>query len=228
MQFAQQDQGDNLFADPDADANGLTPVIDLKAGDKYGNIDVSMQKVVGSDELAVTYANIGYGTIRGRLSPDSNGDSTESNGAGAWDDGIVGQTVQLLDLNGNVVDETTTGDKGWYQFDAEPSSYASSRFAVHDGYKFGEQDKGHLQRRFRCECHRHDRRHPPESLARDTAILTQVSPRMPRRPMRIMRPRPRLRPRGRPRKASATQDRGDRRGSDRPQAGQGTDRQRRF
>ncbi len=139
-QYAETDIGANAAADSDAGADGRTAIIDLQAGQIYANIDASLQKIADSDEL--TYTNTSSkGCIRGRLSLDANGDNTESNGSGGSDAGITGQTVQLLDIHGNVVATTTTGTNGTYRFDVWPGDYVV-KFSGLDGYEFSEFDRG--------------------------------------------------------------------------------------
>ncbi|RKT27710.1 Ca2+-binding RTX toxin-like protein [Roseovarius halotolerans] len=54
--------------------------------------------------------------IWGRMFHDTDGDSTENNGAGGYEPDIAGQVVTLLDSHGNVKATTTTDANGEYQF----------------------------------------------------------------------------------------------------------------
>ncbi len=56
------------------------------------------------------------GHISGRLTWDADCNNNEFNDeTGAWDTGIEGQTIELLDAHGNVVATTTTGSDGSYR-----------------------------------------------------------------------------------------------------------------
>ena len=58
------------------------------------------------------------GWIKGRLTIDADANDNEWNDStGSWDAGVAGQVVQLLDLDGNVVAESTTDSDGNYMFD---------------------------------------------------------------------------------------------------------------
>lgn len=83
------------------------------------------------------------GNIYGRLTIDDDGDNTEANteGNGDWDEGVEGQTVQLVDLDGNVVAETTTDANGAYSFMVAPGDY-KVKFPALDGYEFAEKGVG--------------------------------------------------------------------------------------
>lgn len=82
------------------------------------------------------------GWIKGRLTLDADCNDNEWNeDTGQWDEGVEGQTVQLLDLDGNVVAESVTDSYGNYMFDVAPGEYRV-KFPVIDGFKFSEQDSG--------------------------------------------------------------------------------------
>lgn len=138
--FAEFDRGDNAAADSDAFATGLTDVIRVGAGSEYTNIDASVQQVAANNELTSTNGGA-QGSIGGRLTWDSNGDDTEANGYGGWDIGLAGRTVQLLDIFGNVVAETTTGSRGDYRFDVDPGQYIV-KFPLISGFEFSRKDVG--------------------------------------------------------------------------------------
>ena len=82
------------------------------------------------------------GCIYGRLTLDADCNNNEWNEeTGAWDAGIEGQTVQLLDLDGNVVAETTTDGYGNYSFMIEPGQY-QVKFPSLDGHEYAEKGVG--------------------------------------------------------------------------------------
>ncbi len=93
--------------DSDADqATGITPVYTLANGDNVRNVDGGFYKLA---------------TIGDRVWEDMNGDGLQNDGA----TGIVGATVQLLNSSGSVIQTTTTGTDGFYQFTGLiPGDYA--------------------------------------------------------------------------------------------------------
>jgi fimbrial isopeptide formation D2 family protein/uncharacterized repeat protein (TIGR01451 family) len=85
-------------SDSDADQNtGVTPVYTLANGDNVRNVDGGFYKLA---------------TIGDRVWEDTNGDGLQNDGA----TGIVGATVNLLNGSGAVINTTTTGADGFYQF----------------------------------------------------------------------------------------------------------------
>jgi len=82
-----------------------------------------------------------YAWIKGYLSFDVDGDNTELNTAGHYDQGVAGRTVTLLDAWGNVVATTTTNQYGGYQFDVHAGTY-SVKFPSIDGYQYALKDQG--------------------------------------------------------------------------------------
>ncbi len=139
-QYAEKGVGSDATTDSDVFASGLTDVLHVRAGGSYQHIDASLQSTPYSDELNYTNDS-SKGCIRGRLTFDVNGDDTESNGNGGWEAGVAGHRVQLLDVNGNVVAETLTGDGGQYRFDVWPGDYVV-KFASLAGHEFAEFDRG--------------------------------------------------------------------------------------
>jgi protocatechuate 3,4-dioxygenase beta subunit/uncharacterized protein YuzE len=95
-------------ADTDSDASptGVTGPITVAAGDAIRNVDAGITLLLGS--------------VSGRIYEDVD------EGYG-YDDGeapFAGLTIQLIDKDGNVVAETTTGADGTYRFDdVEPGDY---------------------------------------------------------------------------------------------------------
>src|SRR6056297_3351245 len=66
--------------------------------------------------------------ILGRVYHDTNADNTEINGAGAFEPGIAGQLITLLDAHGNVKATTTTDAFGNYEFTGLSSGTYSIQF----------------------------------------------------------------------------------------------------
>ena len=67
----------------------------------------------------------------------------DANGNGIQDDGeagIAGVTVQLKDVNGNVIESTTTDDNGNYLFDCLEAGEYSVAVVTPDGYKITAKD----------------------------------------------------------------------------------------
>jgi large repetitive protein len=64
----------------------------------------------------MTLSLLGKGTISGRMFADTNGDNTELNGTGGFEQGLAGQTVTLLIKPGTVVATTVTDAHGNYTF----------------------------------------------------------------------------------------------------------------
>ncbi|MCB1925805.1 MAG: carboxypeptidase regulatory-like domain-containing protein, partial [Gammaproteobacteria bacterium] len=82
------------------------------------------------------------GTITGRLTYDADCNDNEWNDdKGQWDAGVAGQTVQLLDLNGNVVATSVTDGYGNYSFTVAAGDYRV-KFPEIEGYKFSAKDSG--------------------------------------------------------------------------------------
>lgn len=109
--YAAMDQGSVAHADSDAGADGTTDVISVSAGQVFDNIDASIQ-------------TLPVGWIKGRLTFDADGNNEEWAGnAGALDAGVAGRVVQLVDLDGNVIQSKTTDSAGNYWFEAGAGEY---------------------------------------------------------------------------------------------------------
>lgn len=123
--FAAMDQGSSN-GDSDAGADGQTHAISLGAGELFGNIDASVQKLAS-------------GWITGRLTYDADGNNEEWAGtSGALDSGFSGRTVQLVDTAGNIVASTLTDASGNYWFEAGAGDYRV-QFAESSGMGFVAQ-----------------------------------------------------------------------------------------
>jgi len=109
--------------------NGNTGTISLAAGEDKRNVDGGIE-------------DPGTAQLSGRLTLDDDKDDTEFNtvGADAFDEGLVGKTVELLDENGAVVATTTTGNDGEYSFTGLAAGTYSVRFP--DVMDFVFADKG--------------------------------------------------------------------------------------
>lgn len=82
------------------------------------------------------------GTIRGRLTFDADCNDNEWNDfTGKWDAGVEGQVVQLVDLDGAVVAESTTTANGSYSFSVDPGEYRV-KFPELENFEFSQQDSG--------------------------------------------------------------------------------------
>lgn len=111
----------------DADANGLTGFFNLTKGAHIQDIDAGI------------YCPPSPGWISGRLTYDADGNNSEWNDqTNSWDQGVAGRTVNLLDINGNVVATTTTSSNGSYTFDVAPGDYRV-QFTKPDGYTYSEK-----------------------------------------------------------------------------------------
>ncbi|WP_137179461.1 SdrD B-like domain-containing protein [Roseomonas sp. AR75] len=112
-------QGGNDAADSDA-VGGVTQEITLTAGQFNGTLDAGFFK-------PVVIGNAGLGDY---VWEDKNRDGIQ----GDDEQAIAGVTVQLLDTDGNQIDETTTDGTGYYQFiGLVPGDY-SVRFLTPSGY----------------------------------------------------------------------------------------------
>lgn len=126
-EFSKQNTNVAEHMDSDADANGLTDVITVTAGSTECNVDAGLKPLL-------------TGCVTGRLSLDADGNNNEWNSQDwGWDAGIEDQTVQLIDLNGNVVATTTTDGCGEYSFEAPAGQYRV-KFPKLDGHEFSEQN----------------------------------------------------------------------------------------
>ncbi|MEO1338092.1 MAG: SdrD B-like domain-containing protein, partial [Myxococcota bacterium] len=82
------------------------------------------------------------GWVKGRLTHDADCNDNEWNDqTGQWDEGIEGATVELLDLQGNVVATSVTDGYGNYQFDVPPGDYRV-KFPLLEGKEFSAKDSG--------------------------------------------------------------------------------------
>ena len=100
--------------------------------DPDGTKDNASGKIsIGADNPTQTGVNFGYNpnnTIKGSVYRDDNRSSSRDGG----EEGYQGQTVQLLDQDGNVVATTTTGADGSYSFEHLPDGTYSVK-VVKDG-----------------------------------------------------------------------------------------------
>ena len=112
--------------------------VELKAWKNCGEY-VRIDKVAFTQEKDV----IETGNVCGRLTFDEDCNNNEWNEqTGTWDVGIGGQTIQLIDANGNVYAETTTRDDGFYVFNDVLVGDYQVKFPALDGYRFSEKDSG--------------------------------------------------------------------------------------
>ncbi|MGC9419667.1 MAG: SdrD B-like domain-containing protein [Rhodovulum sp.] len=83
------------------------------------------------------------GSVGRRLFTDADGDNTEWNSdTHAWEAGVDGATVELIDADGNVVATTTTDHYGTYKFEnVVPGDY-TIKFTNPDGTEFVQKDVG--------------------------------------------------------------------------------------
>ncbi|WP_342076141.1 SdrD B-like domain-containing protein [Yoonia sp. SS1-5] len=126
--FTAQDVGDDDAIDSDANASGYVPLFHLGEGEHKTDVDAG-----------VVPAN---GWIKGRLFDDADCDDTELDSVnGGYNEGVAGATIQLVDLDGNIVATTTTDAHGAYMFDVPPGSY-QVQFPDVDGTSFVAQNVG--------------------------------------------------------------------------------------
>jgi protocatechuate 3,4-dioxygenase beta subunit len=134
VDYADQNVGAEE-TDSDVNADGLTDVITLGAGQTIDNVDASLQPEPAPN-----------GVISGRVTHDDDLDQTEVNtvdddNAAPLDTGLSGLTVTLLDTDGTVVASTVTDDTGAYSFDVPAGDYRVL-FPDVDGQDFAEQNLG--------------------------------------------------------------------------------------
>ncbi len=109
LDFAGQDAGGDDAVDSDVDATGTTGLISVMAGETTADVDAGL-------------VDPGTASLGGRLFIDSD-DDDQDNGDGN-ETGIAGQTVTLLDADGNVVATQETGPDGSYLFtDLDAGTY---------------------------------------------------------------------------------------------------------
>ena len=130
--FTEQDVGNDDRIDSDVNAEGLTDLIYVGAGQAVRDVDAAIVESPG--------------WITGRLTIDDDRDDTEVNTVlddttDALDTGVAGEPVRLLDLDGNVVAETSTDHAGNYQFDVAPGDYRV-QFPNGDNQQFADQNVG--------------------------------------------------------------------------------------
>ncbi|MDO5612969.1 MAG: SdrD B-like domain-containing protein [Paracoccus sp. (in: a-proteobacteria)] len=98
--LTQQNVGNDDTIDSDANVStGRTGAYAVVAGETTSDVDAGLK-------------DPGTASLEGRAFLDQNKDGLDNN-----EPGIPGQTVQLLDANGNVVAVTVTGADGSYKFD---------------------------------------------------------------------------------------------------------------
>ena len=126
-EFVQKDVGSDA-TDSDVNSGGYTDWIWLSAGEDKTDVDAGLEEQPG--------------WISGRYTVDADANDNEFNEqTGTWDEGIEGATIELLDLNGNVVATTTTDSDGGYSFDVAPGQY-QVRFPGQEGFEFSAQNSG--------------------------------------------------------------------------------------
>ena len=125
--FVQKDVGSDA-TDSDVNSDGYTSWTWLNAGENKVDVDAGVKEAPA--------------VINGRFTYDADSNDNEWNDeTGSWDAGVEGQTVQLLDLNGNVVAETVTDAYGNYSFTVAAGDY-QVKFPSLDGYEFSAKDSG--------------------------------------------------------------------------------------
>ncbi|MDO5631676.1 MAG: SdrD B-like domain-containing protein [Paracoccus sp. (in: a-proteobacteria)] len=124
--LTHQNVGDDDTIDSDANVvTGRTDAYAVVAGETTSNVDAGLK-------------DPGTASLEGRAFLDSNKDGLDNN-----EPGIPGQTVQLLDANGNVVAVTTTGADGSYKFDGLDAGTYTVVFPTDaDGRVLTAQDVG--------------------------------------------------------------------------------------
>lgn len=110
--------------DSDVDSNGMSGVISVAAGGSY-DVDLG---VCDKPEP---------GALSGRYFCDVDDDDLDD--GQAFDPGIAGVLVTLLDAAGNVVATTSTGPEGQYLFTDLPAGTYSVEFTDPDGVLVGKQ-----------------------------------------------------------------------------------------
>lgn len=120
--FTLQDDGGDDAVDSDTSASGYTNNITLISGQVDTTWDAGMYRTA---------------TINDRVWEDMNAD-------GLWnvgEPGVAGVTVNLFDLNDNLVATAATGADGLYSFDVTPGAYYL-QFVAPQGYIITQQDVG--------------------------------------------------------------------------------------
>ena len=132
--LVDKDQGDYRYDSDASQSSGKTNWIRVDKGEKVDNIDAGYDDEGSYDP--------GDASITGRMFFDTNKDDTE-NADNGLEPGIGGQTVELLDKDGNVVATTTTDDNGVYKFDGLTGGEYSVRFPTKvDDQGLVEKDVG--------------------------------------------------------------------------------------
>lgn len=130
-EFTFQNVGDDDTIDSDVDANGVSDVVSVAAGETTSDVDAGLKPAV---EL---------GSIAGRYFCDENKDGAETDGAGNFEAGVAGATVWLL-LGGNVIASTTTDDDGNYIFEGLEAGNYSVRFEDPDDVSAATEGKAFI------------------------------------------------------------------------------------
>src|SRR5262249_16018716 len=123
-QFAPFQQGADRTVDSDADANGLSPLVQVQAGKANRDIDAGMIKL---------------GSVGDFVWRDLNGNGIQD----PDEPGVPGIVVRLLGAQGSAVGDTLTGRDGKYQFDGlEPAKKYQVQFVLPTGYAFAPFQQG--------------------------------------------------------------------------------------
>jgi hypothetical protein len=126
--FTAKDIGD-IRADSDANAHGVTDFFHVASGQHVSEIDAGVKPEP-------------KGEVSGRFFFDADHNGSEWNAKTcAWEKGVEGKIVQLLDKAGNVVAQTTTAHDGSYSFHVAAGEYRV-KFPSLDGFDFTHKDVG--------------------------------------------------------------------------------------
>ncbi|MEL6783138.1 MAG: SdrD B-like domain-containing protein, partial [Pseudomonadota bacterium] len=138
---------DQTIIEANDGANGTVAIVDGKIeytpNDGFSGQDTftyTIRDENGATDTATVTVNVGdqpIAIIAGNLSNDVDFDDTEAGNIFGFED----QTVRLLDEDGNVLQETTTGPLGEYSFTTVEGNYIVE-FPEIDGFIFADKDVG--------------------------------------------------------------------------------------
>ncbi|RFP13729.1 SdrD B-like domain-containing protein [Duganella sp. BJB475] len=123
MVFTKANQGSNDGVDSDVDASGLSHAVTVASGQVDKSVDAGV---------------VAAATIGDKVWIDKNGNGLQDDGS---DSGKSGVTVNLRDVDGNIVKTTTTDSNGNYKFSVAAGTY-SVDIKAPTGYLVTTKDVG--------------------------------------------------------------------------------------
>ncbi len=121
--ITKQNQGANDSADSDISSSGVTSLITVTSGQQNLTVDAGLYKKAHvGDRVWEDWNHNNLQDTGEVVYDDRNNNGVKDAGEGSG--GIPNITVKLLDVNGTVLQTTTTDESGVYGFDVNPGTYS--------------------------------------------------------------------------------------------------------